>query len=170
VPVDLSWPGERSLVKNGAGQVIGSSLLGQNFARPEYFHPRPSAAGKDGYDGLASGGSYLGPTNPDLTKRIGADIAKFRSENPDFKGPIPADLLTTSGSGLDVSPASAEAQVARVAKARGTTAGRPGTGPGGAKHRGADLWNARGTPRERAPVESGFGSGASSEEVTNSTP
>ena len=115
-----------SLVKNGAGQVIGSALLGQNFARPEYFHPRPSAAGKDGYDGNASGGSYLGPTNPDLTKRVKDDIAKFRSENPDFKGPIPADLLTTSGSGLDpdISPASAEAQVARVAKARGTTAGQ----------------------------------------------
>src|ERR1039457_2252011 len=115
-----------SLVKNGAGQVIGSALLGQNFARPEYFHPRPSAAGKDGYDGNASGGSNLGPTNPDLTKRVKDDIAKFRSENPDFKGPIPADLLTTSGSGLDpdISPASAEAQVARVAKARGTTAGQ----------------------------------------------
>jgi K+-transporting ATPase ATPase C chain len=124
----LIFPGQAngSLVKNGAGQVIGSSLLGQNFARPEYFHPRPSAAGKDGYDGLASGGAYLGPTNPDLTKRIAADITKFRIENPDFEGPIPADLLTTSGSGLDpdISPASAEAQVARVAKARGTTAGQ----------------------------------------------
>jgi K+-transporting ATPase ATPase C chain len=124
----LIFPGQAngSLVKNGAGQVIGSSLLGQNFARPEYFHPRPSAAGKDGYDGTASGGSNLGPTNPDLTKRIAADIAKFRNENPDYKGPIPADLLTTSGSGLDpdISPASAEAQVARVAKARGTTAGQ----------------------------------------------
>jgi potassium-transporting ATPase KdpC subunit len=122
----LIFPGQAngSLVKNAGGQVIGSSLLGQNFARPEYFHPRPSAAGKDGYDGNASGGSNLGPTNPDLTKRIAADIAKFRNENPDYKGPIPADLLTTSGSGLDpdISPASAEAQVARVAKARGTTA------------------------------------------------
>lgn len=110
-----------SLLTNGSGQVIGSSLLGQNFARPEYFHPRPSAAGKDGYDGNASGGSNLGPTNPDLTKRVAADIAKSRIENPDYKGPIPADLVTTSGSGLDpdISPASAEAQVARVAKARG---------------------------------------------------
>jgi K+-transporting ATPase ATPase C chain len=109
-----------SLVTNGGGQVIGSSLLGQNFARPEYFHPRPSAAGKDGYDGNASGGSNLGPTNPDLTKRVKDDIAKFRAENPEYSGPIPADLLTTSGSGLDpdISPASAEAQVARVAKAR----------------------------------------------------
>jgi K+-transporting ATPase ATPase C chain len=109
-----------SLVTNGGGQVIGSSLLGQNFARPEYFHPRPSAAGKDGYDGNASGGSNLGPTNPDLTKRVKDDIAKFRAENSEYNGPIPADLLTTSGSGLDpdISPASAEAQVARVAKAR----------------------------------------------------
>jgi K+-transporting ATPase ATPase C chain len=110
-----------SLVKNASGQVIGSSLLGQNFGRPEYFHPRPSAAGKDGYDGLASGGSNLGPTNKDLTDRITKDIAKFRQENPDFQGPVPADLLTTSSSGLDpdLSPASAEAQAARVAKARG---------------------------------------------------
>jgi K+-transporting ATPase ATPase C chain len=112
-----------SLVTNGSGQAIGSSLLGQNFARPEYFHPRPSAAGKDGYDGNASGGSNLGPTNPDLTKRVAADIAKFRTENPDYQGPSPADLLTTSGSGLDpdISPASAEAQAARVAKARGVS-------------------------------------------------
>src|SRR5690242_19495725 len=88
-----------SLVQNANGQVIGSSLLGQNFSKPEYFHPRPSAAGKDGYDGTASGGSNLGPTNDDLTKRVKSDVAKFRSENPEFKGPIPADLLTTSGSG-----------------------------------------------------------------------
>jgi K+-transporting ATPase ATPase C chain len=115
-----------SLIKDGTGQVIGSSLLGQNFTSPKYFHPRPSAAGKDGYDGNASGGSNLGPTNPDLTKRVAADIAKFRTENPDYQGPIPADLLTTSGSGLDpdISPASAEAQVARVAKARGVSVDR----------------------------------------------
>jgi len=109
-----------SLVKNANGQAIGSSLIGQNFSKPEYFHPRPSAAG-NGYDGMASGGSNLGPTNADLTKRIAKDIEKFRAENPDYKGPIPADLLTTSSSGLDpdISPASAEAQTARVAKARG---------------------------------------------------
>jgi K+-transporting ATPase ATPase C chain len=115
-----------SLIKDGKGDVIGSSLLGQNFTSPKYFHPRPSAAGKDGYDGNASGGSNLGPTNPDLTKRVAADIAKFRTENPEYTGPIPADLLTTSGSGLDpdISPASAEAQVARVAKARGVSVDR----------------------------------------------
>src|SRR5258708_798003 len=83
-----------SLVKNASGQVIGSSLLGQNFARPEYFHPRPSAAGKDGYDGLASGGSNLGPTNKDLTDRITKDIGKFRQEHPAFQRPVPPDLLT----------------------------------------------------------------------------
>ena len=112
-----------SLVTNAAGQAVGSSLIGQNFAKPQYFHPRPSAAGKDGYDGTASGGSNLGPTNPDLITRMKKDIAQFRAENPDYTGPIPADLLTTSSSGLDphISPASAEAQIARVAKARGVS-------------------------------------------------
>ena len=104
------------------GQVKGSTLLGQNFSKPEYFHPRPSAAGTDGYDATASGGSNLGPTNQKLVDRVKADIEKFRKENPDYKGPIPADLLTTSASGLDpvISPASALAQAPRVAQARGT--------------------------------------------------
>lgn len=103
------------------GKTIGSDLIGQKFTRPEYFHSRPSAAGSDGYDGLASGGSNLGPTNKALVDRVQNDLKKFRDENPNFTGPVPADLLTESGSGLDpdISPASADAQVARVAAARG---------------------------------------------------
>ena len=103
------------------GKVIGSELIGQNFTKPEYFHPRPSAAGNDGYDPLASGGSNLGPTNQKLIDRVKASVDKFHRENPDYHGPIPSDLLTTSASGLDpdISPDSALAQAARVAKARG---------------------------------------------------
>ena len=103
------------------GQVVGSELLGQNFAKTEYFQPRPSAAGNDGYDPTASGGSNYGPTNQKLIDRTKAAVEKFHKDNPDFHGPIPADLLTASASGLDpdISPASAEAQIARVAKARG---------------------------------------------------
>ena len=109
-----------SLIKTG-GKVIGSELIGQNFSRPEYFQPRPSAAGSDGYDPTSSGGSNYGPTNQKLIDRVKASVEKFRKDNPDYQGPIPADLLTASASGLDphISPASAEAQAPRVAKARG---------------------------------------------------
>ncbi|MFZ0960835.1 MAG: potassium-transporting ATPase subunit KdpC [Terriglobia bacterium] len=105
------------------GEIKGSTLLGQNFGKPEYFHPRPSAAGNDGYDATASSGSNLGPTNQKLIDRVKADIERFRRENPAYQGPIPADLLTTSASGLDpdISPASALAQAPRVAQARGAT-------------------------------------------------
>ena len=104
------------------GQVVGSSLIGQAFTKPEYFHGRPSAAG-NGYDGLSSGGANLGPTNQKLIDRVKKDVDAFHKENPDYKGPIPADLLTTSASGLDphISVASAEAQIARVAKTRGVS-------------------------------------------------
>ncbi len=103
------------------GKVIGSELIGQNFTRPEYFAPRPSAAGNDGYDATASGGSNYGPTNQKLIDRVKASVEKFRKENPDYHGPIPADMLTASGSGLDphISPAAVQAQAARIATARG---------------------------------------------------
>jgi potassium-transporting ATPase KdpC subunit len=104
------------------GQTVGSELIGQNFTKPEYFHPRPSAAG-NGYDAANSGGSNLGPTNPALGDRLEKAAAQFRTENPDFTGAIPSDATTASGSGLDpdITPANAAAQAPRVAKARGMT-------------------------------------------------
>jgi K+-transporting ATPase ATPase C chain len=97
------------------GKPVGSSLIGQKFTRPEYFHGRP-----DGYDGLASGGPNLGPTSQKLVDRVRDDVKKFRAENPQATEPLPADLLTASGSSLDpqISPAAADVQVARVASAR----------------------------------------------------
>ena len=104
------------VVRNG--HVIGSELIGQNFAGDKYFQGRPSAAGK-GYDAANSGGANLGPTSKALTKRIAGDAAKLQAENPST--PIPVDLATTSASGLDpdITPAAALFQVSRVAKARG---------------------------------------------------
>lgn len=102
------------------GHVIGSALIGQNFAKPEYFHPRPSAAGNDGYDPTASGGSNFGPTNQKLFDRVKTAADRFRKDNPAYQGPIPSDALTASGSGLDpdISVANAVAQADRVAEAR----------------------------------------------------
>jgi K+-transporting ATPase ATPase C chain len=100
------------------GVVIGSRIIGQNFAGPGYFHSRPSAAGS-GYDAANSAGSQLGPTNKQLIDRVTAGVAANQPDNPGQ--PVPVDLVTTSASGLDpdISPAAAEFQVARVAKERG---------------------------------------------------
>jgi potassium-transporting ATPase KdpC subunit len=105
-----------SLLTRGS-VVVGSALIGQAFARPEYFHPRPSAAS---YDASASTGSNFGPTNQKLLDRVKASVAQYRQENPDYTGPVPADAVTASASGLDpeISPANADVQVSRVAHSR----------------------------------------------------
>lgn len=101
------------------GVVVGSRILAQPFSSPKYFHPRPSAAGANGYDAANSGGTNYGPTNQKLIDRVKGDVASLASENPATA--VPVDLVTTSGSGLDpdITPAAAEFQIPRVAKARG---------------------------------------------------
>ena len=122
----LMFPGQAngSLVRDSAGNVVGSALLGQNFSNPEYFHPRPSAAGTDGYDATSSGGSNLGPTNQKLIDTARDRATAYREENGlAAEAPVPVDAVTASASGLDpdISPANALIQAGRVAKTRNLT-------------------------------------------------
>ena len=109
-----------SLLEHG-GRVVGSSLVGQPFTSAGYFWGRPSATPGTPYDAAASGGSNLGPSSPALVEAVRARIAALRAADPALTGPVPVDLVTASGSGLDphVSPAAALLQVPRVARARG---------------------------------------------------
>jgi potassium-transporting ATPase KdpC subunit len=115
---------EGSLVYDARGTLIGSELVGQTWTKPQYFHGRPSAAGK-GYDPTATGGTNLGPTSKKLIDATKSTIAALKRENPDATGPIPMDLVTSSASGIDpdISPEGAYYQAPRVAKARGMSLG-----------------------------------------------
>ncbi|HSE87483.1 MAG TPA: potassium-transporting ATPase subunit KdpC [Candidatus Binatia bacterium] len=120
------WRANGSLVKDDKSEVVGSELIAQGFANPAYLQPRPSTAGEKGYDAASSSGSNLGPTSKKLQDRIKKDLRRLKEENPDAAGPVPADLVTASGSGLDphISPQGALWQVPRVAKARGISTER----------------------------------------------
>jgi K+-transporting ATPase ATPase C chain len=117
---------EGSLVRDGAGTVVGSTLLAQGFAHPAYFQPRPSAAGDKGWDPTASGGSNLGPTSKKLQETAAGRLDALRKDNPDAGGPPPVELVTASASGLDphLSPAAALWQAPRIARARGVSVDR----------------------------------------------
>jgi K+-transporting ATPase ATPase C chain len=114
-----------SLVSDDHGTVVGSELIAQGFSNPAYLQPRPSAAG-NGYDATSSGGSNLGPTSQKLQDRVKADVERLHKENPEAPASIPAELVTTSASGLDpeLSPEGAHWQAARIAAARHITTDR----------------------------------------------
>ncbi len=110
------------IVRNG--EIVGSELIGQPFDDPKYFWPRPSATDPVPYNAGASGGSNLGPSNPKLMQAVRTRVVKLKAADPNNNLPIPVDLVTASGSGLEpyISPAAARYQVPRVARARGLTA------------------------------------------------
>ncbi len=123
--VIFPWQSEGSLI-SANGHVVGSAIIGQNFSAARYFHGRPSAAGDKGYDATSSGGSNLGPTNKTLIGNVKTHLQKVLEEDGGLKASdVPIDLVTASGSGLDpeISPAAAEIQVERVAKARALAPG-----------------------------------------------
>jgi K+-transporting ATPase ATPase C chain len=134
-----------SLIRNSAGEIVGSALIGQNFAGEAYLHPRPSAAGKDGYDAANSSGSNLGPMNEDLAARIKTDAEALRTA--DGAGSLPVDAVQASASGLDphISPENAARQIERVAKARGVQP--PQIGEIVAQHTQGYLFGFVGRPR-----------------------
>jgi K+-transporting ATPase ATPase C chain len=114
------WRANGSLVMDEKGEVVGSELIAQGFANPAYLQPRPSAAGEKGYDATSSGGSNLSTTSKKLQDRVTEDLKRLKAENPEAPGAVPAELVTTSASGLDphLSPQGALWQVPRIAKAR----------------------------------------------------